>query len=490
MSKITFLRLPLFRLISVTMKGILSLTIVCLLGAATGLRAQPAERLLTLDEALQMTLTGNPQIQASQYEEEVAVKERKATYGMRLPKINVGGAYTYMSEDIGNFNGLKDPIEGIISQMGGSLPPPVLNMAQELMKKDWTLQDRSFGTVGGTVTWPVYTGGKINAANNAAKIRVSESKEQSQRQRNALVSELTERYYGLSLALQVIEVRKQVLEGMRHHLSDAVALEANGMIARGERLHAEVYAAEAEREYLAAIKTAETLRSALANTLGGEENYTPVTTMFVLGEIENVVHFKQLAKGGSPVLKQVNLKENLAKENLRLHRADYAPQVALMGAGSFYNYQVTSLIPRWAVGAGVSIKIFDGLNREYKLGAAKSQIRQVEALGIKAGNDIQTLIDKLYNEMTTYREQLPSLETSREFALEYLRIKEEAFKEGMAPSSDVVDARMNLAKIRIERLQAAYYYDLMLARLLEACGQSESLAEYGKRSSAMQIRFE
>lgn len=75
--------------------------------------------------------------------------------------------------------------------------------------------------------------------------------------------------------------------------------------------------------------------------------------------------------------------------------------------------------------------------------------------------------------MVTYSQQLPSVNASGRFAEEYLRIKEEAFKEGAAPSSDVVDARLNLAKIRIERLQAAYYYDMILARLLEACGQSE-----------------
>ena len=175
---------------------------------------------------------------------------------------------------------------------------------------------------------------------------------------------------------------------------------------------------------------------------------------------------------------------------MRLQRADFAPQVALTGMAAFYNYQVSPIIPKWAVGAGVSLKIFDGLNREYKFSAAKSQIRQVEAVGHQAESDILTLIDKLYNEMVTYSQQLPSVNASGRFAEEYLRIKEEAFKEGAAPSSDVVDARLNLAKIRIERLQAAYYYDMILARLLEACGQSELFPDYGKRAAAMPIRYE
>ena len=473
------------------MKHFLSALLLCT-GFVSVLPAQNTPWLLTLDEAMNMTLTENPQIKASAYETEAAIKERKATYGLRLPKINVTGAYAYLSEDIGfDLNGLKDPIGGIMNNMSSLLPPPILNQASELMKTDWSipLQDRSFGTVGANISIPIYTGGKINAANRAAKIKVGESQQQDQRNRNSLVSELVERYYGLSLALQVTEVRKQVLEGMRQHLHDAVELEKNGIIARGERLYAEVSSAEAERNYLESIKTVETLRSALGNTLNSEAEFTPVSTMFILEEIESVDHFKQMAQTHSPILKQVSLKHDLAVEGMKLQRADFAPQIALMGAASFYNYQVTSLMPRWAVGAGVTFKIFDGLGREHKYSAARSQIRQVEALGQKANNDVFTLIDKLYNEMLTYKEKFPSLETSYAFAVEYLRIKEEAFKEGMASSSDVVDARLNLAKIKTERLQAAYYYDLMLARLLEACGLSQSLPEYAKRSTAQHIQY-
>ena len=114
----------------------------------------------------------------------------------------------------------------------------------------------------------------------------------------------------------------------------------------------------------------------------------------------------------------------------------------------------------------------------------------VAALGDKADKDISVLIEKLYNEMRTYNDQMPSIDAAMEFATEYLRIKDAAFREGMAPASDVVDAELNLARIRTERLQAAYYYDLMLARLLEAAGVSGDLAQYSKRLTAYPVRFD
>lgn len=475
------------------MKRVVVLMVV--MGIATFVSGQTMEP-LTFDQAIQISLTQNPEIKAATYEEEVAVKERKAAYGLRLPQANITGAYIYMGDDMSiDMNDLKIPVNGILGGLPeGLLPPAVLQQAAALMSSDWAmkLQDRSLGTVAANITVPLYTGGKINAANNAAKIKVNQARQKGSQTRNALISELTERYFGLALALQVIEVRKQVVDGMHHHLSDAIALEKNGIIAKGERLYAEVHAAEAEREYLAAQKTAQTLVSALGNTLNVSDSiaYRPVSDMFILDQIEPVDYFKQCAADQNPLLKQVNLAKQLAQENIRLTRADFAPQVALMGIASLYNYQVTPILPKWAVGAGVSFKIFDGLNREYKFSAARTKKLQVDALDAQANNDMMTLIDKLYNEMITYSQQMPSIDASFRFAEEYLRIKEEAFKEGAAPSSDVVDARLNLAKIKIERLQAAYYYDLMLARLLEAAGISESFTDYAQRSAARPVRFE
>ena len=180
----------------------------------------------------------------------------------------------------------------------------------------------------------------------------------------------------------------------------------------------------------------------------------------------------------------------LAKEGVRAQRADFLPQVAAIGGGSFYNYQVAGLVPRWAVGVGVNIKIFDGLNREYKYSAAKQTVRRVGALQNKAGKDISVLVEKLYNQMMNYRNQMTSIDASLAFAEEYLRMKNAAFLEGMSSSTDLIDAELNLAGVRTERLQAAYNFDLLLAQLLEAAGISDEFSAYARRADARPILFD
>lgn len=472
---------------------LLTVLALCLL---LPLRAQEQPELLTLDEALALTLENNPAMKALEHEERAAEQERRAAIGLRMPQITVAGAYAYMGKDIGiDANGLKTPVNGLLGQLGSHLPaellPVIGQLTAPIMGADWglTIQDRSFGFVGGEVTLPIWMGGKINAANRAARITEKSTRAQGDQTRNALISELVERYFGLSLARQVVSVREQVVRGVRAHLEDAAAMEQNGMLARADLLYVEFKMEEAERELSNAQLQLETLRAALGNTLGGATEAEPATALFILHEMEGLDFFRREAADRNPLLEQVALKRDLAHEGVRVQRADFLPQVVAVGGGTFYNYQVTDLLPRWAVGVGVSLKIFNGLNREYKYSAAKQTLLRVEQLERKASADVGVLVEKLYNQMLHYGNQLSSIDASLAFAEEYLKSKEAAFREGMCPSSELIDAELNLAKVRTERLQAAYQYDVLLAQLLEAAGMSDQFALYARRADAEPIVY-
>lgn len=466
------------------------------LAAAGPLCAQQPQP-ITLDEALSVALTENPAVKAAAYAERAAEQERRAAIGLRMPQINASGAYTYLAKDIGfDFNDLKGPVGDFAGKLLPYIPdqykPVLAGLLGDLNNADLflKLQDRSLGFVGGEVSVPIWLGGKINAANRAARINERTAREQGLQTRNALVSELAERYFGLSLAEQVVRVREQVAAGVRRHLEDAIALEKNGMIAQSERLYVEFKMAEAERQLADARLQRETIASALSNTLSRQNDWQPVTALFILERLEELAYYQDLAEERNPLLNEVSLKRQLAQEGVRVQRAAFLPQVAAIGAASFYNYQVAGFVPRWAVGVGVNIKIFDGLNREYKYSAAKQTVRRVGELQTKAEKDIAVLVEKLYNQLLNYRNQITSIDASVAFAEEYLRMKNAAFLEGMSSSTDLIDAELNLAGVRTERLQAAYNYDRLLAQLLEAAGASDEFASYARRSDARQILFD
>ena len=469
------------------------------LTAVMQLPAQEQGRTLSLEEALEMTLSDNPAIRAAEFNRRAAQQERRAAIGLRMPQIGITGSYAYLGKDIEiDLNNMKTPVQNLAGQIlqSGMIPsdyiPSISQMLSGAMAASWALplQDRSLGFVGGDVTVPLWMGGKINAANRAARINEQTARSQGIQQRNALVSELVERYYGLALARQVVVVRQQVVDGVRKHLEDAAALEAQGMISRSEKLYVEFKMSEAERDLQNAQSQVETIAAALNSTIGQTDDYQPVTAMFILERIEPLDHFRTLAAERNPLLDQVDQKRRLAYEGVRAQRSSFLPQVVAMGGMSFYDYQVSKVLPRWAVGVGVNFKLFDGLNREYKYSAAKQTVRRVEALQDKAGNDISVLVEKLYNQMENYRTQMASIEASLAFAEEYLKTKNAAFLEGMSSSTDLIDAELNLAKVKTERIEAAYRYDVALAQLLEAAGISDEFTAYMRRQDARRITFE
>ena len=469
------------------------------LTAVMQLPAQEQGRTLSLEEALEMTLSDNPAIRAAEFNRRAAQQERRAAIGLRMPQIGITGSYAYLGKDIEiDLNNTKTPVQNLAGQIlqSGMIPsdyiPSISQMLSGAMAASWALplQDRRLGFVGGDVTVPLWMGGKINAANRAARINEQTARSQGIQQRNALVSELVERYYGLALARQVVVVRQQVVDGVRKHLEDAAALEAQGMISRSEKLYVEFKMSEAERDLQNAQSQVETIAAALNSTIGQTDDYQPVTAMFILERIEPLDHFRTLAAERNPLLDQVDQKRRLAYEGVRAQRSSFLPQVVAMGGMSFYDYQVSKVLPRWAVGVGVNFKLFDGLNREYKYSAAKQTVRRVEALQDKAGNDISVLVEKLYNQMENYRTQMASIEASLAFAEEYLKTKNAAFLEGMSSSTDLIDAELNLAKVKTERIEAAYRYDVSLAQLLEAAGISDEFTAYMRRQDARRITFE
>ena len=255
---------------------------------------------------------------------------------------------------------MKGPAKARRQILGSGLIPPEMipsinGLLNPLMNADWFLkvQDpRAWGSWAGRFRCPIWLGGKINAANRAAKINERTAAEQGNQTRNALISELVERYFGLALAMQVVEVRRQVVDGVRRHLEDAVALEKNGMIAQSERLYVEFKMAEAERELANAELQAQTIASALNSTLGQDNAWQPVTSMFIVDRVEDGL------LPGSGARPQPAAQPGLAQAPAgRRGRARPARRLPAAGGGHRRRFVLQlpgrrARVPRWAVGGG------------------------------------------------------------------------------------------------------------------------------------------
>jgi len=136
------------------------------------------------------------------------------------------------------------------------------------------------------------------------------------------------------------------------------------------------------------------------------------------------------------------------------------------------------LLPRTMIGIGFTWNLFDGLDREKKVRQSKLT-EQTLALGqMKARDDLAVGVDKLYTQLEKAQDNVKALNATITLSEELVRIRKKSFTEGMATSTEVIDAETMLATVKVARLAAYYEYDVALINLLSLCGTPEQFANY------------
>jgi len=340
------------------------------------------------------------------------------------------------------------------------------------------VQDDQFFNAGLDMTWPLFTGGAISAANSAADARLSDAREQTRSVEQSLQAVLVDRYFGLCLAKQARKIRQQVLAGMDQHLDQAIRLEAEGMISRAERLHAAVSRAEASRELQAAEQDVLLAQAALRTLLHQDIDQRPSSMLFVSHDLPALEVLQRDAIAANPDLLRLEAQQKLARSALSFERADYLPDVAIFARYELYPDDLTVLDPRWAAGVGLEFNVFDGFARTHRVKAARATVSMVDHISQSARNDITLLVEHYYRRVVKAREQFDTLDSTLELAQENLRVRTRAFAEGIATSLDVVDAVNMLSGVELARLAAAHDFVTSLAELLAATGNAHSFSDY------------
>ena len=477
------------------MKHIYTTVLLCLTGFSFA-------QSLSFPEALERMRGANQKLKGMEKQTEVALYGEKNYKGLYLPQLSINASYVHLSEPLSlSFNKYKEPVQSQLQsqlgQMVGSLPPlmrprlaPILTgmagQLQPLFAQDWSyqFQEQDIWKLSADLRWVLFAGGKVRLGNKVSQINHEIAKVESQKTENALISELAERYFQVQLAQQALLVRQKALQTAEQHYSNAQKLEKNGMVAPIETMQAKKAVTDAQREVLACQKDIELAQTALSGVIGEQVLALSSLTspLFEVAPLRALDYYQGLAKQNFPAIQQAYLKKELTEQNIKAQRAAYLPDVALIGKKYLWSKNLPLTEPdNWVVGVGLQWNIFNGFSDKNKIAQAKAQQESVEQLTAQAEKDVQTLVKKYYTEIEKQREQLQSLQESLEFARELVRVRNQAFSEGLSSSTDVADASLYLASIEIKGYQALFEMDKVLALLLETCGLSGEYANYMKK---------
>ena len=417
------------------------LCVAVLLSAVLPAGAQsPATLRLTLDEAIQRGLEKSHRIAEGVARGEAADASVGVRHAASRPQIAAQAGYTRTNH---------------VDAFGILLPTNQLRVIYPDIPDNYrTRLD---------LQWPVYTGGRLDALERAARIDATASTDEVAALRADLRLEVTRAYWALVTASESLLVVERSVARMDAHLRDIRNQLAAGLVPPNEVLTVEAQASRQRMLTVQARAIRDNAETELVRLVGASPG-TPIETATALDGAP-------ADRGAAEALVEAARERGLAAT------AGLKPTVAV-GGGVDYGRPNPRIFPReaswkpsWDASVNLSWPLFDG-------GRARGEMAETSAAARGAAERLAELDDAIAADV---RQRARDAESSRAVidaaadavrsAAEARRVVGERFDAGVATSTDVLDAQISLLQAELDRTQALANARLADARLARAIGQ-------------------
>lgn len=434
-----------------------------------------AQTAFTFTQALERAYTVDEGYAASRQSLYAAQKEKSAAFGLHLPKIGLSAKYT----------NIVDPMTLDLSPIRDAIQPLYTNNSNPALQGivlppfEHQLQKDDFFNFAATASLPLFTGGKISAANAVAKSNIEMARAQLSGTKAGLVTETAKKYYGVLLLKEVYRAREEVFSSMSQHYQDTKKMEKSGVVSKMQTLQSEVALAEAKRNRDKAKNDYELALNALKTLLSIKDDITLTGKLFIpKKEAQGLDYYLKQAAANNPYITQMQIARDLNKHNEKVKTSAFYPNLYAFARQEIYKHDLTLLDPETAFGVGIEYSFFDGFSDYNKTKAAKASTKKAELLKNKTVKSVNLLVEQEYKKLSNAKTQYLAAQSAIKFNREYVRTQKIAFKAGMASTTDVLDAEMFLFRAKVDVANAEYEFLISLASLLEAAGISDKINDY------------
>ncbi|MEZ9288995.1 TolC family protein [Vibrio lentus] len=429
---------------------------------------------LSFPEAWQILQENNNSLAAQQANVERYQHLQNSTSSLNLPSITLGANYTHLDSDV-TING--EQFSDSLSGLPFPIPPGFAGLLGGVTS---TITEQDIFSSSIRAVWPIFTGGRITAAQTAAEGKSEEAQSQLLMERQARYEDLSKYYFSVILAEDVVKTRQAVEAGLTQHRDFAIKLEQQGQIARVERLQADASLDKAVVERTKAQNDLKIAQLALTQILGQSQSVEPSEQLFINKNLPHMDVFVDQTLMTYPGLKILDAKEKQASSLIKAEKGKYYPEVYLYGDYSLYEDDslASEMKPDWLVGIGVNVPLLDTSGRSDKVAAAHSAVSQVQFLKSQAKQDLTVLVQKTYLEANQAIEEVQGLNSSLSLAQENLSLRKKAFTQGLSNSLEVVDAELYLASIKTQQSAARFKYLISLNKLLALTSEMNAYSSY------------
>lgn len=408
------------------------------------------KKMLTLDEAVQLGIRNSKSLKIDAANIEEATADLLEAKNRQLPELTVSGSYLYLPLKP-NIN-LKLP--GVSSEGG----PEVHQVA--------------YGSANLSV--PVYSGGRIKYGIESAKYLVEASKLSTENNKISIAYNVAQAYNNLFKANQSIKVLEENLSASQKRDETFLKLENNGVIARNDRLKAnlqtsniELQLLEARNNYnIANINMDLLLGLPEATEIEVDQNY-----MEEGEEVKAVDFYLNTARENRKDLQALEKQRQAAALGTKSAKAENLPSIALTGG------YVAADIPKFLtiynavnVGVGISYNLSNLWKENSSLKQSQAREMQLAANNELLNDNIKLDVNREYQNTDYSKKRIAVFEKSAEQANENYRITKNKYDNGLATMTELLDADAAQISANVGVINAKADAALAYRKLLQTTG--------------------
>lgn len=411
---------------------------------------------LTIDQAIEIGLQNSKMLHSSLMKVKSAEAKMKEVNALRLPSLKLNAGYRRLSK--------VDPFS-ITTPFGTfDISPSILdNYSAQL-----------------SLMQPVFTGFKLLANSDLNEQLSNATNEEYNKDKSELIYNVKNSYWSLFKAIQFKKVMDETVSQVTAHVEDAKNLEKVGMMTKNDILKIEVQLSNALYQQADAENIVKLAAVALNNTIG-----TPLSTKIEILSGANLipVQLEELSKlieqaiDRRPEVKAADSRIKAGEAGVTIAKSNWYPQLSI-GANYYYSRPNQRILPTrdqfdgtWDAGVNLSINVWDWMTTKHQTDQAEAQLAQaVDGLGmIKDGVTLE--VTQNFFNVNQSKKKIDIADLSVKQAEENLRVTNDKFKNGLATSSELVDAETALIGAKTNYTTSVVDYELSKAKLDKSIGK-------------------
>ncbi len=410
---------------------------------------------ITLRQAIQLSIINSHHLQASDARVLQATARLKEAGESRLPEVSATGSMVYLNNPDFSLKTGKP--------QGGN------DSAAGFPK----IHEATYGILNASL--PIFTGGKIKYGIESAKFLQRAAILQASDDTASVVLNTIEAYVNLYKSIATVKVVKDNLRKSLHRDSVLIRLENNGLLARNDRLKAQLQSSQIELSLLEAESNSNLATINMNLMLGLPENtiLNPDSTDFNFTEenlvLSDLLQNAPLSRNDFQSLKQ---KENAAQSGVQAAKADWYPNIALTGG------YIAAYIPHFLtitnalnIGVGIKYSISSLWKTKSKIAEASAKLKEVRANELQLANGIILQINKDFENFSLQKKKIEVYKIAQSQAEENFRITNNKYQNDLVNMQEVLDANLLLLQSHINIALAKADLLLSYERLLKSTGK-------------------